>query len=161
MRWRSRVLPRVLNRLEAAMAAAAREQAYERAASLRNQLDALRWLTTRLEHLRELQATHSFVYPVDGADGLRHWYVIHRGFVEAVLPAPTDADSCRTAGKRLQDIFCKPGRTVAPVSAERLDELLLVLRWFREHPQEREKTLPPAEALALCRPRMRDWLRRL
>lgn len=138
----------LLAKLEASMKQAARAQTFERAASMRDQLEALRWLNARLERLRDAQAKHSFVYAVEDHHERQLWYAIQRGFVVATLPAPVDAATASEARTRLQEIFGNPGRNAAPVSAERLDELFLVLSWFRKHGAA-ARTLSPDTALAL------------
>ncbi len=65
--------------LQTAMTAAAGAQQFERAAVLRDKLETLSWLTTRLERLRHARAKMSFIYPVACGGGQPLWYLIHAG----------------------------------------------------------------------------------
>jgi excinuclease ABC subunit C len=132
---------RLLPRIEAAMKQAARDQAYERAAALKQQHDALHWLAQRLDRLRSAQAEHSFVYPVTDAAEQCHWYVIQRGFVHAVHPAPASADGRDALVAQLRDQFGGASNPGGSASIERIEEMLLVLAWFRRYPNERKRAL--------------------
>ena len=132
---------RLLPRLEAAMKQAARSQAFERAAALKQQLDALHWLAQRLERLRSAQAESSFIYPVTDAAEQCHWYVIQRGFVRAIHFAPASADGCDALIAQLREQYSSSSNPWGSASSERIEERLLVLSWFRRHPSERNRTI--------------------
>jgi excinuclease ABC subunit C len=140
--------PSPLEALERDMAAASAALAFERAAVLRDKLEALRWLSGHLERLREASC-HSAVYPVTGHDGREGWYLIHRGRVRAALAAPQDPGAGQAAARLLEAVYreAEPG---APALDE-IDEILLVAGWFRRHRSERERTLMPEQAQAACR----------
>src|SRR5262249_9009272 len=123
----------LLDRLEGDMRAASAALAFERAAALRDKPDALCWLQGQLRRMRRIREKHSFIYPVNGDDGLDLWYLIHRGQVAAVLPAPRTGADYRTAARTIRAVFRKenswPG--LAPIGE--MDGLLLVFGWFRRH----------------------------
>jgi excinuclease ABC subunit C len=134
--------------LEREMTAASAELAFERAAALRDKLEALRWLHEHLARLRSAER-HSVVYPVAGHDGDDRWYLIHGGRVRAMLPAPRHSAEHRRAAAVLTEVYHgenPPG----PPSLEEIDGVLLVAAWFRRHAAERVCTLAPDAALALC-----------
>src|SRR5262249_49410325 len=79
-----------LVRIEEEMHAASAATAFERAAALRDKLEVLRWLREQMDCLRRASEQPPFVYPVHGVDGRHFWYVVARGRVVAVLPAPCD-----------------------------------------------------------------------
>jgi excinuclease ABC subunit C len=140
-----------LDQLEQDMNAAAEALAYERAGALRDKRAALQWLWHQLERLRAARARHTFVYPVEGTEGSSWWYLIRQGRVEAVVQAPADEASQRTAAAAVAAVFqTEPSRLRAGPAAE-VDGVLLVAGWFRRYPEERARTLTPAEALACCR----------
>ncbi len=60
--------PSLIVDLEEAMASASASLQFERAAAIRNRLEAIQWLHDRLERLRRLRE-QSFVYCVDGHEG--------------------------------------------------------------------------------------------
>jgi excinuclease ABC subunit C len=141
---------RVLRTLEREMAAASAAKAYERAAALRDKLDVLSWLADRLGWLQRARAEHTFVYPVTGYDGRTLWYLIHRGRVRAVVPAPRDPTSRQSARAAIEAVFAAQGREGTAVPADQVDHILLVAGWFHKHEDERQRLLSPADALALC-----------
>ena len=69
------------------MAAAAAEQAFERAALVRDKLEMLVWLHEQLETLRQARMSPAFVYPGLGFDGSTIWYLIHGGRAIVGTPA--------------------------------------------------------------------------
>ncbi len=125
--------------LERDMQTAAATEMFERAAILRDKLKELTWLNGHLDRMRQA-ARQSFIYPVTGDDGGESWYLIHRGCVRAVLPAPLDAASWDRAGRAIHELY-RPGSLVpGPPTLEEIDNVLLVAAWFRRHPAERERT---------------------
>jgi hypothetical protein len=132
------------------MATAAAAQAYERAAALRDKLDVLRWLADRLTWLQRARREHTFVYPLAGDDGRTLWYLIHRGRVRAVVPAPADAATRRVARAAVQSVFADTAAESAATPADQVDSILLVAGWFRKHAEERRRLLSPNDALAAC-----------
>jgi excinuclease ABC subunit C len=137
-----------LEALERDMQEAAAAQAFERAALLRDKWQALHWLSRHLERLRQA-CRHSCVYPAVGRDGTRdHWHLIHNGSVRAVAPAPRDDAGRARAAKALANVY-NHAVSASPGPNE-IDGVLLVAAWFRRHGAEKEKTLEPAAALAVC-----------
>jgi excinuclease ABC subunit C len=129
-----------LEMLEREMNAAAAVLEYERAAVIRDRLDSLRWLSDRLDHLRESRR-HSFIYPLTEL-----WYLIREGRVCAVLPAPHDEESHQAAAVVLAEVYgsqTPPG----PPTLEEIDGVLLVASWFRRHKDERLRTMDVNAAL--------------
>jgi excinuclease ABC subunit C len=141
-----------LTALQGEMAAASAALQFERAAALRDKLEALRWLRDRLARLRLAREQHSFVYPVPGDGGRDIWYLVHHGRVRRALPAPADRAGRREAATAVEAVYFAEGARGRLLAAEEVDGVLLVAGWFRRHPAERERTLVPETALALCRP---------
>jgi excinuclease ABC subunit C len=140
---------RALSKIEDAMAAASQRLDFERAAAFRDQLEVLRWLADRLEFMREARHKHSFIYPVTGNDGTVVWYLIHQGQARAAIAAPKDSDTKQFAVERIEALYHKSGKgRLWP--GEEIDSLLLVAGWFRRHPQERSRTIAPAQAHTAC-----------
>jgi hypothetical protein len=133
------------------MTAAAESLAFERAAALRDKLDAIRWLSDRLAWLQRARAEQTFVYPVVGQDARTLWYLIHRGRVRTVVPVPRDAAARQAARAAIAAVFAPDGRDAGPLPADQMDHILLVAGWFRKRADERQRLLSPADALRLCR----------
>ncbi len=140
----------LLDRLERDMQAASAALAFERAAALRDQWEALRWLCNQLDRLRQAREESSFVYPVDGEDGRDLWYLIHGGRTVAVTPAPRDNASRQTAAAAVAAVYPQRVCPAALLTVAEMDGLFLVASWFRRYPEERQRVLAPAEALGHC-----------
>ena len=128
------------------MAAAAAGFEFERATALRDRLQSLEWLDDRLGLLRRARSQHSFVYPLAGPSGVERWYLIHRGQVRAVLPAPQSPADLDRAAALIRATFTD---TPAPLllSGGAVDSVLLVAAWFRKNPPEKARLLTKAAAL--------------
>ena len=138
------------------MTAAAAAQAYEHAGALRDKLKVLRWLHDQLERMRRAQAEGALVYPVAGHDGSRLWYLIHGGRTVAAVPAPENSAASRRAAAQIEEVYRLESPADGGPLFEHFDGVLLVAAWFRRHPEERARTLQPAEALAQCRRAVRE-----
>jgi excinuclease ABC subunit C len=140
-----------LEGLERAMTAASAALAFERAAALRDRLDALRWLGEELARVRRAREQHSFIYPVCDSAERELWYLIHRGRVVGVMLPPRTAAEQARAAERIASAFGAEDAWTAPSVNEVIDGVLLIAAWFRRHPEERARTRQPAEVLAACR----------
>jgi excinuclease ABC subunit C len=136
--------------LEQQMTAAAAALEYERAAALRDKRDALSWLRDQLDRLHLAREKFSFVYPVSGEDGQELWYLIHGGRTVAVTLPPEDTDREQTAAV-LKTVFRGNLTGSDAVAPDDMDQVLLVTSWFRRRPEERQRAMTPAQALARCR----------
>src|SRR5262249_43884134 len=93
---------------------------------------------------------HSFVYPLQSYEGKELWYVIHRGQARGVLPAPAEGGNAAATADAVAAAFA--GGPAGPGAAPAGGGVVRVDAWFRRHAGERQRTLAPAQALALCRP---------
>jgi excinuclease ABC subunit C len=125
--------------LERHMIEASAALAFERAAALRDKLDALHWLNNHLQRVRDA-ARQSFVYAVPSHEGPVLWYLIHEGRVQGL----TAVDRAQPA---LTAVYGKRRERAAPPTVDEIDEVLLVAGWFRRHAAERERTFLPEQAL--------------
>ena len=132
-----------LETLERDMLAASEATQFERAAALRDRLEALRWLLAHLERLRRARGL-SFVYPLPSHEGNELWYVIHRGRVRAVLPAPVAGSATASA---VAAVYAEKAVVVEGRASETIDAMLLVDAWFRKRPEELKRGLAPEQAL--------------
>jgi excinuclease ABC subunit C len=137
--------------LEQQMKEAAAAQQYEVAAALRDRWRPMQWLANALARLRLAQQEMSFVYPIAGADGSAWWYLIHGARVVTAVRAPADRASKTAAAKALRQVYRGGETEVLLEPYEHADGMMVVLGWFRKYPQERQRVLSPAQALAKCR----------
>lgn len=139
----------ILHRLEATMNEAAARLEFERAALIRNQILPLRWLRERLGWVDAARSRHSFVYAPSCA-ATPMWYLIRRGRVCCVVPAPGDGVTARAAAHAIQRVFVDELSWPHLVPRDMVDHVLLVAAWFRRHPDELQRTLSPENALNRC-----------
>ena len=136
--------------LERDMEAASAALVFERAAALRDRLQALRWLREHLERLERARRDHTFVYPIRGPEGEERWYLIHQGRVKAALAAPRSPEAAQAALGVIEPLYRSKTTSTAALAVPEIDGVLLVAAWFRKHPEERGRTLTPWQALDLC-----------
>jgi excinuclease ABC subunit C len=137
--------------LDERMHAAAARWEFEHAAALRDRIRRLEMLRDEFGRLREALDNLSFLYHVAGTDGDDRVYVIRRGTVRAVVPAPRTAAARRRLQRVAAEHFAPPEHTGALVARHQVDEILLLARWFRSNPAELERTVPFDRAEALPR----------
>ena len=114
---------------------------FERAAWWRDRFDALEWLLRASTQARNAIESLSFVYHDPGAHGDDRVFLIRRATVRAVAPAPTtpiEREAFRTVVA--QHAGAEP--TDGPLPAGDMDEMLLLLSWFRKHPSAMRRTVP-------------------
>lgn len=130
-----------ISRVIDAMLQASQEEDYESATRWRNRFDALEWLLRNITSSRNAIESLSFVYHDPGAYGDDRAYVIRRATVRAVAPAPTTPLE-REAFKSAIREALKPEPLDGPLPAEQIDEMLLLLNWFRRNPTAMRRTTP-------------------
>lgn len=140
-----------LDRVLDAMAEASAARDFERAALWRDKFETLEALFAATARLRAATEALTFVYGVrdrtpHGLGGGRHdrVYLVHRGLVraEAAWPrTPIERDAFAATVDRLAAL---PAGGPAARTAPEMDELLLVMSWFRQHPEEFDATTPLA-----------------
>lgn len=133
-----------LAKLRSAMRQAAGREEFEYAALLRDRHDRLRRFADELTAFRGELRELSFIYRVEGYDGVRRLYLIRGGRVRKRLPEPSAE---RKASQRLagaiREVF--GGKDWGPARLRPADaaEILLVARWFRLRPEELANTTSP------------------
>jgi excinuclease ABC subunit C len=136
-----------LELLRDAMVSAARRMDFEFAAVQRDRLERMRRFQEDLAAYRGEIEGLRFVYPVEGYNGARRLYLIRAGQVADVVPAPRTPGTRRRVTERVREVFTSPRPGPAGLSAHEAAEILLVSRWFRLHPEERHKAVPPERFL--------------
>jgi excinuclease ABC subunit C len=126
----------VLQRIEQLMQEAAACQAYERAATLRDQVETLTWLCQSLDRLRLIRTRLNGVYAARSYEGDRIWYVLRRGVVCRVLPAPISKMERERALRSIGSLYEARPPGERPITGREVDHVWLVAAWFRKHPEE-------------------------
>ena len=128
--------------LEAAMAAAAHDLAFERAAMLRDRLVLVKWLYDHVTNFHANVDRLTFRYHVTGAEGREWVYLIRRGTVRAEVPLPvTDEESGALEAAALR-VFDGPDPSGRDIPTHDLDEFYLVSSWFRRHKDAKQGVRP-------------------
>jgi excinuclease ABC subunit C len=135
-----------------AMAEAASARDFERAALWREKLEALETLFAAVSRLRAAASALSFVYGVrdrtpaglaGGHDD--RVYLVHRGLVRAEAAWPRTPIEREAFGASVARVAAAPRGAPAARTASEMDQLLLVMSWFRQHPDEFDATTPLGE----------------
>ena len=133
-----------IRQIEAAMVAAARNLRFEHAALLRDRAARLHELQSTVGDFRGERESLSFVYRVPGHEGHDHLYVVRAGRVCLHLPAPPVPRTDPDVRRKVAEALAGPDLPPEEMGPEQADEIVLVARWFRTHPEEWERTEPLA-----------------
>jgi excinuclease ABC subunit C len=136
----------LLSLLQQRMIEAAERLQYEKAIAWRDRWQAICWLDSRLQLLRQARQGPAWVYPVVGFDGRHRWYLLQRGQVCAVCFAPNTLDQCRHILKRLRSTTAATSPPPMP-PLHHVDTVLLVASYFRRNPQHQQRLLTPQQLL--------------
>jgi hypothetical protein len=136
-----------LDRVVTEMTAASDRNEFELAAWWRNKFDHLEQLLAVSVRARNTVAALSFVYIDPGMYGDDRAYVIRRATVRAAAPAPLTPIE-REAFRALVEEHSGPEPEASALPTGSIDEMLLLLQWFRRHPTALNRTVPLEEWLA-------------
>lgn len=135
---------RPLDRVLDAMSDAALAQQFERAAVWRARLDELTWLFGSLARLRAAVEGLSFVYEVKDQSGGSddRVYLVRHGTIRTVAAVPKTPIEREAFAESVR--ACTPDQGPAPAarSGGEMQQLLLVMSWFRQNPEEYDNTSP-------------------
>lgn len=135
-----------VDRIIGAMQAAAAEARFEAAARWREKFEQLEWLIAATSRARTAIDLLTFVYRDPGEFGDDKAYILRRGVVQAAFPYPTTpieheafrAVVAEQAARAAEDTPTAPGA----LPPESIDEILLMMAWFRAHPEALRRTTP-------------------
>jgi len=152
-----------MGRILDAMTEASQARDYERAAHWRDKLEALEDLFAAVSRLRAATDALSFVYGVRdrtaGTQGGGHddrVYLIHRGVVRAEAAWPSTPIERDAFAKTVERFTALPRGTPVARTAPEMDQLALVMSWFRQNPDEFDATTPFQDWTALEQGSARD-----
>jgi excinuclease UvrABC nuclease subunit len=133
--------------LEEQMANAAERLHFEQAARLRDDLQAVQWLTRRVSDVATARKSFTFIYKPVAVDRLDVWYLIRRGVVEGALAAPKTAKQ-RARAERTIAKWLEQDNHVGQQFTPRPETLALVTSWFRNQRAEFKYTHRPEVAVS-------------
>jgi excinuclease ABC subunit C len=122
------------------MTAAAREQDFERAAYWRDRFDRLEWLLAATSRARAAIDLLTFVYRDPGVAGDDRAYVVRHGTVRACYPWPATPIEREAFRAVVREELARPVPPPWPLPLDRIDEILLLMAWFRRHPDALRRT---------------------
>lgn len=133
-----------LDRVLDAMHEAAAAQQFERAAHWRGKLDELTRLFAAVSRLRAAVEALSFVYTVADQGGQRddRVYLVRRGTVRAVAAVPSTPIEREAFAALVRRHTQDPEPAPVARTGHEMGQLMLVMSWFRAHPEEYERTSP-------------------
>jgi len=131
-----------MDRVVAAMQAAAASSEFELAAKWREKFEQLEWLFGAIVRARTAVDLLTFVYRDPGAMGDDRVYLIRRGVVRATFPYPATPIEHEAFRAVVADELERAEPATGPLPTDSIDELLLIMAWFRAHPESFRRTTP-------------------
>ncbi|MEP7326469.1 MAG: hypothetical protein ABI836_11010, partial [Gemmatimonadota bacterium] len=110
--------------------------------------ETLEWLLAAATRSRAALDLLTFVYRDPGLYGDDRAYVIRRGLVRTSYPyplTPIEIDAFRSV---VTAELAQPDPGLEALAAQGMDEVLLVMSWFRRHPDALRRTI-----------RLEEWLK--
>jgi excinuclease ABC subunit C len=134
-----------IDRVVSAMQTAAAEARFEIAARWRERFEQLEWLLAATSRARSARDLLTFVYRDPGDFGDDRVYLIRQGVVRASFPFPSTPIEREAFQAVVAAEAAAPSTPVGPLPLESIDEILLLMSWFRAHPEALRRTSPYAE----------------
>ncbi len=131
-----------LDRVVAEMMACSDRGDFEAALRWRERFERLEWLFAALNRARGAIALLTFVYRDSGAMGDDRAYLVRHGVVRAAFPWPATPIEQEAFRAVVREELAGPGPTPGPLPSATVDETLLLLSWFRRHPEALRRTEP-------------------
>lgn len=129
-----------MDRVISMMAEASNAADFERAARWREKFEALEWLLAATSRARSAVDLLTFVYRDPGERGDDRAYVIRNGVVVAEYPWPATPIEDAAFRAELRAEMERPVTPPFPLPIDALDEVLLLMFWFRSHPDALRRT---------------------
>jgi len=141
-----------LSELARGMAEASARRDFEYAAILRDRLERLTEFQAQLVAFRGAVEDLTFLYRVPGFAGDDRLYLIRRGRVRKEMAHPKSRRARERVARAIDEVYGAPEPGPSGLSAQDAAEILLVARWFRMKPGERERTVEPEAWLSARQP---------
>jgi excinuclease ABC subunit C len=131
-----------IDRVVAAMQEAAQSGRFEVAARWREKFEQLEWLLAATSRARTAIDLLTFVYRDTGDFGDDRVYIMRQGVVRASFPYPATPIEHEAFRAVVAQEVQNPAAASGPLPLESIDEVLLVMSWFRAHPEALRRTTP-------------------
>jgi excinuclease ABC subunit C len=129
-----------LDRVIEMMSAAAGSTDFELAARWREKFEQLEWLLASTSRARSAVDLLSFVYRDPGLLGDDQVFIIRGGLVQGSWPWPATPIEDAAFRAEVRAELERPLPPPFPLPLDGLDEILLLMRWFRSHPDALRRT---------------------
>lgn len=131
-----------IDRVVASMQEAAAGARFEVAARWRGKFEQLEWLLAATSRARSAVDLLTFVYRDAGELGDDRVYILRRGVVRASFPYPATPIEHEAFRAAVADEMSRPVPPGGLLPLDSLDEVLLMMAWFRAHPEALRRTTP-------------------
>jgi excinuclease ABC subunit C len=131
-----------IDRVVRAMQEASMADRFELAVRWREKFEHLEWLLAATSRARTAVDLLTFVYRDPGTYGDDRAYLIRQGVVRAAFPDPTTPIENEAFRAVVAAELAKPEPAPGPLPLESVDEILLLMSWFRAHPDALRHTTP-------------------
>jgi excinuclease ABC subunit C len=128
-----------IDRVVSAMQQAAAEARFEVATRWREKFEQLEWLLAATSRARSAIDLLTFVYRDPGDLGDDRAYIIKRGLVRVAFPYPSTPIEHEAFRAAVAEEARQPAAS-GPLPMDGVDEVLLVMAWFRAHPEALRRT---------------------
>jgi len=137
-----------IDRVVRAMQEAAGQARFEVAARWRERFEQLEWLLAATSRARSARDVLTFVYRDPGDFGDDRAYLVRQGVVRASFPYPSTPIEVEAFRAVVAAEAARPAPPAGPLPLESIDEILLLMSWFRAHPDALRRTSPFGEWVA-------------
>jgi excinuclease ABC subunit C len=131
-----------IDRVVTAMQQASARAQFEVAVRWREKFEQLEWLLAATSRARSAIDLLTFVYRDPGDLGDDRVYVLRRGVVRAAFPYPATPIEHEAFRAVVAEEARQPPPPSGPLPLESIDEVLLMMAWFRAHPDALKRTTP-------------------
>jgi excinuclease ABC subunit C len=131
-----------IDRVISAMQQASENAQFEIAVRWREKFEQLEWLLAATSRARSAIDLLTFVYRDPGDFGDDRVYVLRRGVVRASFPYPTTPIEHEAFRAVVAEESRRPMPSTEPLPMDAVDEVLLMMAWFRAHPDALRRTSP-------------------
>jgi excinuclease ABC subunit C len=129
-----------IDRVVAAMQEASGAAQFELAARWREKFEQLEWLLASTSRARSAIDLLTFVYRDPGDFGDDRVYLLRRGVVQASFPYPATPIEHEAFRAVVAEETGRPDPPAGPLPIDSIDEVLLMMAWFRAHPDALRRT---------------------
>lgn len=131
-----------IDRVVQAMQEASAAARFEVATRWRERFEQLEWLLSATSRARSARDLLTFVYRDPGDFGDDRVYLVRQGVVRATFPYPSTPIEHEAFRAVVREEAARPVEPAGPLPLDSIDEILLVMAWFRAHPEALRRTTP-------------------